>query len=118
MFGYSSAYYEESMTLIIKERPTGAIIASGDENRTVREFEGNWYFAPETVNMDHLTITTRTYNCPYKGTCYWIDLETPDGFRAQNIAWVYQQPKPGYEFIQNQIGFYARSTAGTVPERG
>jgi uncharacterized protein (DUF427 family) len=105
------------MSLIVKERFTGEIIASGVENETVRVFEGNWYFKPEVVNMDHLRVTERIYTCPYKGVCYWIDLETPSGERTQNIGWVYRQPKPGYEFIKDQIGLYARSTQGTLAER-
>lgn len=105
------------MSLVIKERVSGAVIASGSEGETVRVFEGNWYFVPAAVNMTYLHITDRTYTCPYKGTCFWIDLETPSGARVQNIGWVYPQPKPGYEFIKDQIGFYVRSTPGTVTER-
>lgn len=105
------------MSLTIKERATNALIAAGNENETVRVFEGNWYFQPQAVNMDHLRVTERTYTCPYKGVCFWIDLETPDGNRTQNIGWVYRQPKTGYEFIQDQIGFYARPTAGTLAEK-
>ncbi len=105
------------MSLTIKERATNALIATGNENETVRVFEGNWYFHPQAVNMEHLHITERTYTCPYKGVCYWIDLETPDGSRIQNIGWVYRQPKSGYEFIKDQIGFYARPTAGTLAEK-
>jgi len=105
------------MTLTVKERFTGEIIASGTEHESVRVFEGNWYFQPEAVNMDHLRVTERTYTCPYKGICYWIDLETPDGGMTQNVAWVARQPKPGYEFVKDQIGFYARPTRGTLSER-
>jgi uncharacterized protein (DUF427 family) len=67
--------------------------------------------------MGHLKITNRTYTCPYKGVCFWIDLEIPDGRVAQNVAWVYRSPKPGYEFIQDQLGFYARPTSGTLAEK-
>lgn len=105
------------MTLIVRERLSGEIIASGAENETVRVFEGNWYFAPEAVNMQRLTVTERTYTCPYKGVCYWIDVTAPDGTRAQNVGWVYCDPKPGYEFIKDQIAFYARDTAGTRAAR-
>ena len=101
------------MQFTIKERASHQVIASGNENETVRPFEGNWYFAPEMVNMEHLKVTERTYACPYKGVCNWIDLETVNG-RAQNVGWIYRQPKPGYEFIKDQIGFYARNTSGTV----
>lgn len=99
------------MKYIIEAVPSGAPIASGDETQ-VRLFEGNLYFAPEAVNMDHLKVTERTYTCPYKGVCYWIDLETDAGW-AQNVGWVYREPKAGYEFIKDQIAFYNRETSGT-----
>ncbi|MDX2161374.1 MAG: DUF427 domain-containing protein [bacterium] len=103
------------MTLIVRERSSGQVIASGaPEDNSVLKFEGNWYFAPENIDLTHLNVTERTYTCPYKGVCYWVDLEAPDGTKAQNIAWVYRQPKPGYEQIKDRFGFYARDTAGTL----
>ena len=105
------------MTLTLKERKSSTILATGEEDQSVREFEGNWYFKPEAVNMQHLKVTERTYTCPYKGVCYWIDLETPDGTKAQNVAWVYRNPKPTYEFITDQIAFYTRPTEGTISEK-
>lgn len=104
------------MKLIINEKMTGTQIAAGEEDQTARVFEGNWYFDPNAVDASHLKVTERTYTCPYKGTCFWIDLESPEG-RAQNVAWVYNNPKPGYEHIKDQIGFYARDTAGTTARR-
>lgn len=102
------------MPLVVRERDNDRLIANGEpENGTVLKFEGNWYFAPEAVDFAHLKVTERIYTCPYKGICYWIDLDSPNGARAQNIAWVYRQPKPGYEAIKDRIGFYARDTAGT-----
>jgi uncharacterized protein (DUF427 family) len=98
--------------LVIKLKTTGEIIAKGAEDKNVRQFEGHWYFVPEVVNTTYLKVTDRTYTCPYKGVCYWIDLEAP-GVYAKNIAWVYRQPQPGYEFIKDQLGFYARDTSGT-----
>jgi uncharacterized protein (DUF427 family) len=101
------------MKYTVKERSSGSIIAQGVENQNVRLFEGNLYFAPDAVNMDHLRVTERIYTCPYKGQCFWIDLEAESG-RATNIGWVYRNPKAGYEFIKDQIGFYNRDTSGTV----
>jgi uncharacterized protein (DUF427 family) len=105
------------MAFVVKERLSGEIIASAEDHQSVRMFEGNWYFNPEAVNMQHLKVTDRTYTCPYKGVCYWIDLETPDGTKAQNVAWVYRNPKPTYEFITDQIAFYTRQTEGTISEK-
>ncbi|MCB9452797.1 MAG: DUF427 domain-containing protein [Anaerolineaceae bacterium] len=105
------------MVLVIKKRANGEEIARAEENGGAQVFEGNWYFAPDRVQMGSLQVTERTYTCPYKGVCFWIDLETPDGHVARNIAWVYRDPKPGYEFIKDQIGFYCRNTQGTIAEQ-
>src|SRR5690349_15520969 len=104
------------MSLTIKERSTGSIIATGAENENVRVFEGAWYFNPELVDMQYLHVTQRTYTCPYKGVCYWIDIETPKG-KVQNVAWVYRDPKKGYERIQNRIAFYQGNRQGTISEK-
>jgi uncharacterized protein (DUF427 family) len=92
--------------ITIKDRKNDAVLASGKVGEAVRLFEGTWYFAPEVVDMTHLVVTERTYICPYKGTCYWIDLNSPE-HQAQNVAFTYFQVKPGYEFVQGKIGFYA-----------
>jgi uncharacterized protein (DUF427 family) len=103
------------MPLTLKSRETGLVLAHSDDSAAVRPFEGNLYFAPEAVSLEHLKVTERTYTCPYKGTCYWIDLVAP-GAQARDVAWVYRTPKPGYEFIRDQIGFYGRDTAAVLVE--
>jgi len=105
------------MSITIREKDSGTTLAEAEVGPSLAKYEGHWYFDPAAVRSDLLRVTERTYTCPYKGICYWIDIETPDGQRAQNIAWVYRQPKPGYEFITDQIGFYARATQGTLAER-
>lgn len=99
--------------LVIKEKLNGTVIASGVEDQTVTIFEGHWYFSPEVVNMTHLRVTERTYTCPYKGVCYWVDLVSPE-ITTKNIGWVYRHPLPDYQFIKDQFGFYARDTNGTT----
>ncbi|MBZ0275207.1 MAG: DUF427 domain-containing protein [Anaerolineae bacterium] len=102
---------------VIKARVNQAVIACADDEQDgIQPFEGNWYFAPENVDMAHLHVSDRTYTCPYKGVCFWIDMEDEDGRVARNVAWIYYNPKPGYEFIKDQIGFYSRSTGGILAE--
>ncbi len=101
------------MTHVIKDRNSGEVVASGVLDETVVLLEGSWYFAPEAVNFDYLRVTERSYNCPYKGVCHWIDLNTPRT-RAQNVAWVYDNPKPGYQAIRGYIGFGSEKTQGTL----
>ncbi len=103
------------MPFTIKMRDSGEVVASGKPDETVKVFEGNWYFAPEAVDMKYLKVTDHIYTCSYKGQCFWIDLEAP-GVHVPQIAWVYREPKPGYEFIKDQIGFYARNTSATTAE--
>ena len=104
------------MAFIVKARSNGEIIAAAQDHQSMRVFEGNWYFKPEAVNMQNLKITDRTYTCPYKGVCYWIDLEMPDGTKTENIAWIAPDPKPTYSFVKDQIAFYGRPTSATISE--
>jgi len=97
------------MQFTVKERITGDIIASAVEDEGVKHFEGNWYYTAENVNMAHLRVTERIYTCPYKGRCYWIDLDSPSE-KIQNVGWTYYDVKPGYEWIQGQMAFYSRDT--------
>jgi uncharacterized protein (DUF427 family) len=99
-------------SVTIKAKQSGATLATAVKGAGVHLFEGAWYFDQDKVDMTHLTVTDRIYTCPYKGRCYWLDLETDDG-RVQDVAWTYFDLKPGYEFIQDQIAFYAGSRAAT-----
>jgi uncharacterized protein (DUF427 family) len=96
-------------------RDSGEVVASGKPDETVKVFESHWYFAPEAVDMRYLKVTDHIYTCSYKGQCFWIDLEAP-GIRVPQIAWVYRNPKPGYEFIKDKIGFYTHNTSATIAE--
>ena len=105
------------MGVVIKEKQTGAILAdAGDRVGDMLPYEGNLYFAPEAVKADVLTVTPRTYTCPYKGTCHWVDYTGPDGTLARDVAWVYGDPKPGHEAIKGRYGFYAASRGPTLRE--
>lgn len=104
---------EEKVT--IRNRFSGEIIASGERLKDVRLFEGAWYFKPENVDMTHLLVTERTYTCPYKGICYWIDLKTPK-HQAEDVGFVYFDVNPEYEFVKDQIGFYSGVKEATIEE--
>lgn len=102
------------MAFVIKCRQTNEIIAQGrEEDGDVLTLEGCWYFKPELVNQDMLTITERTYTCPYKGVCNWVDITTDAG-TVKEIGFVYLLPKSGYEPIAGRIAFYGRDTSATI----
>lgn len=98
--------------IIIEDRHSGKQLATAVTGEGVQLFEGAWYFDKTAVDFTNLVISERTYICPYKGTCYWIDLETPD-YRAENIGFTYFVVNPGYEFVQNKFGFYAGKREAT-----
>jgi len=97
----------------IQDTKSESLLASAIENERVLLFEGAWYFDMQAVDMAHLVVTDRTYVCPYKGTCYWIDLDAPD-HQSKNVAFTYFETNPGYEFVQDKIGFYAGRRQDTV----
>lgn len=104
-----------SEMIIIKETKMGAVLAAAEESEGVLLFEGAWYFDQDEVDMTYLVVTEDVYVCPYKGTCYWINLAAPS-HSAQHIAFTYFDVAPGYEFVQDKIGFYAGIREHTVEE--
>lgn len=104
------------MPIIIREKSTGTPLAQAEIGPRLLKYEGNWYFDAALVNNGVLTVTERTYTCPYKGTCNWVNFVNPSGKRVEDIAWVYPSPKPGHESIARRFGFYAGAKGGTLQE--
>lgn len=103
------------MTITIRETETKSDLASAEPGPTLAKYEGNWYFDPSEVDVDVLVLTARTYTCPYKGVCHWVDFASLDGgTTARDVAWIYADPKPGHELIKGRYGFYAGSHGSTL----
>jgi uncharacterized protein (DUF427 family) len=101
---------------IIKENGTGRVLARADAPDQVLSYEGNLYFDPAAVERAVLRVTERTYTCPYKGTCHWVDFVGNDGRTVKDVAWVYASPKPGHEAIKDRYGFYSGRRGATRSE--
>ena len=104
------------MNVAIREKSTGALLASGDVGPSVFKYEGNWYFSPDSVRQDSLRVTERTYTCPHKGTCNWVEFVGPAGAVVKDVAWIYPSPKPGHEQIKGRFGFYGGARGSTVQD--
>jgi uncharacterized protein (DUF427 family) len=104
------------MSIVIREARSGTVLAQGEPGADVVTYEGNLYFAPPAVNQGVLQVTARTYTCPYKGTCNWVDFVGTDGQTVPDVAWVYPRVKPGYEVIQGRFGFYTGVRGSTRQE--
>jgi uncharacterized protein (DUF427 family) len=105
------------MSVMIREARSGTVLAQGELGDEVIGYEGNLYFQPAAVNQGVLRMTERTYTCPFKGTCNWVDYQGSDGTVVQDVAWVYPRVKPGHELIQGRFGFHAGDSGATRLER-
>jgi uncharacterized protein (DUF427 family) len=105
------------MSVTIREKDSGTTLAEAEEGPSLAKYEGNWYFDPAAVRADVLKVTERTYTCPYKGTCNWVDFVAPDGITVKDVAWVYPKVKAGHELIQGRYGFYTGSRGSTTEGR-
>ena len=63
------------------------------------------YFPREGVEMEFLTKTQKTSNCPYKGDASYYSIFI-DGQLHENFAWSYEEPYPAMEAIRGLIAFY------------
>jgi uncharacterized protein (DUF427 family) len=106
------------MKITICETASGTTLASAEVGAKLAKYEGNWYFDPSAVSGDALSVTDRTYTCPIKGTCNWVDYTGPDGRTVKDVAWVYPAVKAGHELIMGRYGFYAGKRGGTREEQG
>lgn len=67
----------------------GQTLAESDQ--TIR-IEGNYYFPPESVNMDFLKPSDMHTICPWKGEASYYDVVV-NGETNQDAAWYYPTPK-------------------------
>lgn len=104
------------MKVTIREPKSGVQLAAAELGPELERCEGNWYFDPAVVDQGVLTITERTYTCPYKGTCHWVDYNGPDGQSVKDVGWIYQEPKRGFDSIKGRFGFYAGANGPTREE--
>jgi uncharacterized protein (DUF427 family) len=85
----------------------GTVIA--DTHRAKRVLETShppvYYIPPEDIKMEFLTLTERTTWCEWKGQATYHTITVGDK-QAQNAAWSYPRPTPGFEAMKNYIAFY------------
>lgn len=89
-------------------RVGGEVVA--DSRRPVMLFEtslpARFYLPEDDVRMDLLARTDTETSCPYKGTttCYYT--VEAGGQRLDDVAWVYDDPKPEVEGIAGLVAFH------------
>ena len=74
-----------------------------DSNETV-VVEGNHYFPANSVTEDFLKPSDTTYECPWKGTANYYNLNVA-GAENKDAAWRYANPKEAAQEIAGHIAF-------------
>ncbi len=80
----------------------GVIVAESDTFETV---EGNIYFPPLSLKMEHFKPSRETSFCPWKGTASYFDVEAR-GKVASGGAWTYPETKPEAAHIKGYVAFW------------
>lgn len=80
----------------------GAVLAEAPE--TVR-LEGNHYFPPDSVRREHLTDSSTTTICPWKGTAHYYTVSV-DGEVNPDAAWYYPTPSDQAKQIKDHVAFW------------
>ena len=80
----------------------GVVLAESDDTEIV---EGNHYFPPESVKMEHFKQSDHHTVCPWKGTASYYNVEA-DGNVNENAAWYYPEPKKAADQIKGYVAFW------------
>ena len=80
----------------------GIVLAESDNTEIV---EGNHYFPPESIKMEHFKQSEHHTVCPWKGTASYYNVET-DGKVNENAAWYYPEPKKAANHIKGYLAFW------------
>ena len=80
----------------------GALLAQSDKCEKV---EGNYYFPPDSLNMDYFEPSESTSVCSWKGTASYYSIKV-DGQVNADAAWVYRTPFDAVKNITNYVAFW------------
>jgi uncharacterized protein (DUF427 family) len=78
------------------------VLAESDQTRAV---EGNHYFPPESLRMEHFRESDATTFCGWKGTANYYDVVVGDDVNEQ-AAWYYPEPLDAAEKIKGYVAFW------------
>jgi len=102
--------------ITVKNKATGAVIASSQLGKGVLSVEGNYYFSRENVDFAGLTKVSKAYHCPIKNSdCDYYYLSDQSGKKMdRELCWIYEEIDNSlFKQIAGKVGFYT-----TPPSNG
>jgi uncharacterized protein (DUF427 family) len=85
----------------------GVVIAETGRAKRVLETSHPpvYYIPPQDIKMEHLEPVSRTTWCEWKGWAAYYTVSVGDK-QAEDAAWTYPDPTPGFEAIKGYLAFY------------
>ncbi len=80
----------------------GALLAESEATVVV---EGNHYFPPESLRIEHFRGSSTHTRCPWKGVASYYDIVV-DGKLNTDAAWYYPEPTPEAHRIAGRVAFW------------
>lgn len=78
------------------------VLAESDDYEIV---EGNVYFPPESINLEHFKQSHTHTVCPWKGTASYYDVVANESVNA-SAAWYYPEPTKAAAHIKDYVAFW------------
>jgi uncharacterized protein (DUF427 family) len=67
--------------------------------------EGNHYFPPDSIKMEHFSPSDTQSTCHWKGTANYYHVQVGDKSNA-DAAWYYPEPKQAARQIKGFVAFW------------
>jgi uncharacterized protein (DUF427 family) len=85
----------------------GVVIAETGRARRILETSHPpvYYIPPQDIKMEHLSRASRSSHCEWKGQAAYYTVSVGEK-QAENAAWNYPDPTPGFEAIKGYVAFY------------
>lgn len=80
------------------------LLAEADPAR-IEIVEGNVYFPPDSVQMEHLQPSATHTVCGWKGTASYYDVVVGDAVN-RDAAWYYPETKEAADNIRGYVAFW------------
>lgn len=82
----------------------GTVLAEAPLDR-IEMVEGNTYFPPDAIRLEHLRPTDTHTVCPWKGTASYYDVVAGQQTN-RDAAWYYPDPKDAAKKIRGYVAFW------------